>query len=97
MEIKKTQEGSKMTFELAGWMDTKAAPELGAAVEELDESVTELVFECTTLEYISSSGLRQIVAAHKKMKGSLVLKNLSAELLDVLGMTGLDKRLRIES
>lgn len=48
------------------------------------------------LEYTSSSGVRQIVAAHKKMNGALTLKNLSPEVLDVLHMTGLDKRLHIE-
>ena len=95
MKIEKKQDGGKMTFKLEGWLDTQAAPELKAALEELPGDVTELTLDCAALEYISSSGLRQFVAAHKQMKGAFTLANVSAEIMDVLNMTGFSKKLHI--
>ena len=95
MEIKKTIEGSKATLAIEGWLDTQTAPELGAALDELDEGVTELEFDLAALEYVSSAGIRQIVAAYKKMDGNLTLRNVSPEVREVLRLTGTDKRLTI--
>ena len=95
MEIVKTIEGSTATLAVKGWLDTQTAPELGAAVEGLGPEIENLVLDCAGLEYIASSGIRQIVAAHKKMGGNLTLANVSAEVAEVLRMTGTDKRLNI--
>ena len=95
MEIKKESEGSKAVFAIEGWLDTQTAPELGAALDELDDEVDELEFDFAKLEYISSAGIRQIVAAHKKMGGKLTVRNVSPEVKEVLHLTGTDKRLTI--
>lgn len=95
MEIKKTLDDNKVTFAIEGWLDTQTAPELGEALEELDACVTELEFDCAKLEYVSSAGIRQIVAAYKKMGGNLALRNVSPEVREVLRLTGTDKRLTI--
>ena len=95
MNIKKAGEGNTAVLEIDGWLDTQTAPELGAALDTLDASVTELTIDMSALEYISSAGLRQIVAAHKKMNGNLTIKNVSAEIMDVFNMTGFAKRLNI--
>ena len=95
MEIKKTLEGGKATFAFEGWLDTQTTPELGAALDELGEDVTQLVFDLAELEYVSSAGIRQIVAAHKKMGGKLTVCNVSPAVLEVFRLTGVDKRLDI--
>lgn len=95
MTIQKTQAGAAATLALGGWLDTQAAPELGAALDALDPAVTELTIDMRELEYISSSGLRQIVAAHKKMNGGLTIQNVGAEIMDVFQMAGFSKFLRI--
>ena len=95
MTIKKTISGNTAVFEIAGWLDTQTAPELGAALDEMDPAVTELTLDMSGLEYISSAGLRQIVAAHKKMNDNLTIKNVSVEVMDVFNMTGFSKRLNI--
>ena len=97
MNIEKKTEGSTAVLYLNGWMDTMSAPDFAAALEALDADTKELVLDLSGLEYTSSSGIRQIVAAYKKMNGALTLKNPSAEVLDVLKMTGLTKRLHIEA
>ena len=96
MNIEKKIEGNTVTLSLIGWMDTNSAPEFAEALNGIGTDTEELVLDMTKLEYTSSAGIRQIVAAHKKMNGNLTLKNLTAEVLDVLKMTGLDKRLHIE-
>lgn len=95
MTVKKTVEGNKALLEIDGWLDTQTAPELGEALDALDSSVTELTIDMNALEYISSAGLRQIVAAHKKLNGNLTIKNVSAEIMDVFNMSGFSKRLNI--
>ena len=95
MEIKKTFEGDKATFAIEGWLDTQTAPELGAALDELGDDVKQLEFDFAKLEYVSSAGIRQIVAAHKKMGGNLAVRNVSPAVLEVLRLTGVDKRLGI--
>ena len=95
MTVKKTVEGNKAVLEIEGWLDTQTAPELGEALDALDSSVTELTIDMNALEYISSAGLRQIVAAHKKLNGNLTIKNVSAEIMDVFNMSGFSKRLNI--
>ena len=95
MEIKKTVEGEKAVLAIEGWLDTQTAPELGAAVDELGDDVTQLEFDFAKLEYVSSAGIRQIVAAHKKMSGKLTVRNVSPAVLEVLKLTGVDKRLDI--
>lgn len=95
MEIEKTIEGEKATFAIEGWLDTQTAPELGAALDELSEDVTQLELDFAKLEYVSSAGIRQIVAAHKKMGGKLTVRNVSPAVLEVFRLTGVDKRLTI--
>lgn len=95
MTIKKTVDENAAVLEIAGWLDTKTAPELGAELDALDTGVTELTIDMSALEYISSAGLRQIVAAHKKMNGNLTIKNVSAEIMDVFNMTGFSNHLNI--
>ena len=95
MELGKTVEGNKATFTIEGWLDTQTAPELGAALDELGEDITQLEFDFAKLEYVSSAGIRQIVAAHKQMGGNLVVRNISPAVLEVLRLTGVDKRIHI--
>ena len=93
MKIEKIQNGDSVTLALQGWLDTQAAPELE---KELGDDVKSLEFDCKALEYVSSSGIRQFVAAYKKMSGNFKLTGVSAEIMDVLNMTGISKRITIE-
>ncbi|MBR3158344.1 MAG: STAS domain-containing protein [Atopobiaceae bacterium] len=95
MTIATTTNDAIVTIALDGWLDTTGAPQLAEALNNLDESCTELVLDFENLEYISSAGLRQIVSAHKKMKGNVVVRNVKPEVMQVFHMAGFDKRLNI--
>ncbi len=96
MTIEKTVRGNTTELKLSGWLDTQTTPLLEAEVNALDADAAALVLDFAELEYISSAGLRQIVAAYKKMKGALTLRHVSDEIMDVIRMTGLDKRMKFE-
>ena len=96
MTIEKNVCGSAAAMKLTGWLDTQTAPELDAEIGSLGEDITSLTRDLEKLEYISSAGLRLIVAAYKKMNGALTLLNVSDEIMSVIKMTGLDKRIKIE-
>ncbi len=97
MAVQKITKGTEVTLKVDGWLDTQASPELEKAVSELESNVELLVLDLEKLEYISSAGLRQIVAAHKKMNGKLTLRNVQPDIMSVLSMAGFDKRLHIEA
>ncbi len=75
-----------------GRLDTAAASETEKALQPLlDCNGRNIVFDCRKLEYISSSGLRLLLAVLKnaKPKGSRVMiKDANADIRRVLDMTG---------
>lgn len=96
MNITTTVDGSTTIIALEGWLDTNTSPELATVLQGLDDSCESLVLDLANLEYISSAGLRLLVSAHKQMKGNFTIRNVSAEVMQVLHMAGFDRRLRIE-
>jgi len=96
MTIEMKSQGTTVEMKLTGWLDTQSAPMLEEEVNALDSSVTGLILDCEGLEYLSSAGLRQLVAMYKKMNGNLTLRNVSDEIMNVIRITGLDKRMKFE-
>ena len=98
MEIISRTEGNKVTMEITGWLDTQTAPQLEEELSKLSDEATSLVFDFAKLEYISSAGLRQVVAAYKKMqqKEGFKIINISDEVYDVFKLTGFGQKICIE-
>ncbi len=87
MEIKKNIEGTKLTLAPIGRVDTITSPELEAAVQ-LD-GVEELVFDLSQVDYISSAGLRVLLASQKKMAGkSMKILGARPAVKEVFDITG---------
>lgn len=99
MDIVKNVEGEKLVLIVSGRLDTTTAPLLE---DVLNNSVTpdvkELVFDFKDLEYISSAGLRVLLAIQKLMnkQGQMKLINVSAEVNEVFEVTGFTDILTIE-
>lgn len=98
MTINKTRNGETIIIELGGRLDANTAPELEKAIEGIPADVKELVIDMEQLEYISSAGLRVILAAHKKMikVGSMRVRKICDEIMEILDMTGFTDILSIE-
>lgn len=95
MTIEKIVNEKNVTLKLEGWLDTASAGDLQVQLEALEVDTAALILDLEGLEYISSAGLRQFVAAHKRVNGALTLTHVHQEIMDVLHMAGFDKRLHI--
>ena len=98
MELKKELTGSKLTVKLIGRLDTTTAPQLESSLKESFEGLTELVLDFEALDYISSAGLRVLLAAQKTMNacGKMRIINVCPEIMDVFEITGFSDILTIE-
>lgn len=69
-------------------------------VEKIPEDVSELIIDLEKLEYISSAGLRVILASHKLMNeqknGKMSVRNVSDGIMEIFEMTGFVDILDIE-
>lgn len=98
LNINKNLNGSQLTVALTGRLDTTTSPELENELNASLEGVTDLVFDLKDLEYVSSAGLRVLLAANKKMvkQGSMVVKNVSEDVMEIFDVTGFVDILTIE-
>ena len=96
IEIKKCSE--ETVIEIVGRLDTVTAPALDKTVSEDIGDTTNLVLDMKSVEYISSAGLRVLLSAQKKMQkiGTMKVRNVCEEVMDVLEMTGFADILVIE-
>lgn len=98
MNITKSAENDKVTIAITGRLDTNTAPQLEAELKQSLEGTNKLVLDFTKLEYVSSAGLRVILAAQKQMnkQGSMVITNVKPTVMEVFEITGFVDILTIE-
>jgi anti-sigma B factor antagonist len=98
MTIHQEKNGTALTVALEGRLDTMTAPELEGALKESLEGVEELTFDFEKLDYISSAGLRVLLAAQKTMnrQGSMKVKNANEIIMEIFEVTGFSDILTIE-
>ena len=98
MNIAKNIENGKVVLAIGGRLDTTTAPELERELESLLSEVTELVFDMTELEYISSAGLRVLLKAQKAMnvQGNMKVTHVNDSIMEVFEITGFLDILTIE-
>ena len=98
MNINIKKEASSALVSLEGRLDTSTAPELENSLKTVYDGITSLVFDFAKLEYVSSAGLRVLLAAQKTMNkvGSMVLKNVDPSIIEIFEITGFIDILTIE-
>ena len=98
LNISKTIENGLGTYILEGRLDTVTAPDLEKDFKESLEGLTELILDFGKLEYISSAGLRVLLAAQKTMakQGSMKLVNVNETIMEIFEVTGFSDILTIE-
>lgn len=89
MTINKEVNGSKLSIALVGRLDSSTSPELEAELHASLDEIQELVFDFAQVDYISSAGLRVLLATHKTMKkqGSMTICNVNETVMEVFEMT----------
>ena len=93
MTLTTDKNGTNLTVRLNGELNTLTAPELSALLNQELGGVKALTLDFTECDYVSSAGLRVLLATFKQMKaakGSMSLANVGENFRDVLENTGLD-------
>ena len=93
MKLTTEKNGTALTVHLSGELNTLTASELSGLLNKELDGVKALTLDFKECDYVSSAGLRVLLATFKKMKaekGSMQLSNVGENFLDVLKNTGLD-------
>lgn len=98
MNINMKKNGTELTVEVVGRLDSLTAPDLEERLEESYDGVEKLILDLARLEYISSAGLRVLLGASQVMdeQGEMVVRNLTQPVRDVIELVGFDSALNIE-
>jgi anti-sigma B factor antagonist len=98
MIIYKICEKDKINFALEGRLDTTTALQLQDALIPAFDEAKEIVLDFKKLAYVSSAGLRVLLMGQKEAKkknGSMIVCNVSEEIMEVFEMTGFADMLTI--
>lgn len=98
MTINKDLKGTELIISLEGRLDTITAPELEKELNASLNGVQALSFDFDKLEYISSAGLRVLLAAQKCMnkQGTMVVRNVNETISEIFEVTGFNDILTIQ-
>lgn len=91
MIVDEKMEKDKLILYVKGRLDTTTAPQLEEIIAGKLAGLNELVLDFTELDYISSAGLRVLLATHKlmvKQDGDMIIRGVNNEVMEVLHITG---------
>ena len=96
MNITFDKNNGNLNVTLEGRLDTATAPQLESFLAENYRGEELLILNCEKLVYISSAGLRVLLAAQKKTMGTMKLTKVCELVMEVFEMTGFADLLTIE-
>lgn len=98
MQVEKQVKGDTLVMAISGRIDSVTSIELQNIVDDSLQGVAHLVLDLEKVEYVSSAGLRVILAAHKIMsrQGTMNLIKVPDFVREVFEITGFDSVLNIE-
>lgn len=91
MTITKNENDEKITVFIEGRLDKISSPILEEELKPEIGKKKNIVIDCTNLQYISSAGLRILVACEKQLKAegkSLEVINVNDDVMTILQVTG---------
>ncbi len=96
MKITKEAQGNQLIVKVDGWLDIQSNQEFAAYMREIPVQ-EKLVLDFGGLEYISSSGVREIVEIIlRQPKGSFSIINVNENVMSVFKIIGLDQKAEIK-
>ena len=98
MTIRTEKQENTLLIAPAGRLDTLTAPELEQAIKSNLDGVTSLTLDLADLEYLSSAGLRVLLASQNIMnkQGKMVVRHVNATIMEIFEVTGFSDILTIE-
>ncbi|MBR0271754.1 MAG: STAS domain-containing protein [Methanobrevibacter sp.] len=99
MNIIKEYDDKELVLAVEGRVDTITSQDLEKEINDEFGNFNSLILDFSALEYISSAGLRVLIATQKKLKSDdipMVIKNVNDAIKEIFRMSGFDKILKIE-
>ncbi len=99
MEIIKNIDGNNLNVKLTGRLDAVTSVQFDEDIFTAVKDVKMVIIDLQELVYIASAGLRSLMSLQKKMEqkgGSMTLRNVQPQVMEVLEMTGFDEILTID-
>lgn len=98
MTITKNQNGTSLEIAIEGRLDTMTAPELEAELKSSLDGIENLTLDFSALDYISSAGLRILLATQKQMNrcGEMKITHANESIMEIFEVTGFTDILTIE-
>lgn len=98
MTIEKNKNNSMMTIAVNGRLETTTAPQLETVVKTELDGITDLTFDFSNLDYVSSAGLRILLSAQKIMnkQGNMKVVGANDIVMEIFEVTGFSDILTIE-
>ena len=99
MNITKNYNEKELILSVEGRIDTITSADLDKEINDEMGNFNSLIMDFTNLEYISSAGLRVLIATQKKLKADnipFVIKNVNDTVGEIFRMSGFNKILKIE-
>ena len=99
MKITKNYKEKELILSVEGRIDTITSQELDEEINNELGKFDSLTLDFADLKYISSAGLRVLIATQKKLKAEnipFVIKNVNETVNEIFRMSGFNKILKIE-
>ncbi len=89
-------EGAYILY-LEGRIDTISAPQLRTAIADIPLDTSRVVLDFRDVPLVTSAGMREMVVCGRRFPGDrLLLRNVSADVLEIFHMVGFDNAFNIE-
>ena len=89
MKIEKRIHNKELEIIVEGRLDASTSPELDKVLSNIS-GIDSLIINLKGLEYMSSSGLRVLLACHKRMPDDkkMIIINANEDIKDIFDVTG---------
>ena len=98
MTLTKFKANAQLTVLLEGRLDATTVPLFEKELQSSLDNIACLVLDMEKLEYLSSAGLRVVLAAQKRMnkQGQMLLRHIPEIIMEIFEVTGFIDILTIE-
>lgn len=99
MKIQHEVDGGHAKATVSGRIDVMTAPEFEKTVMEILPGTQTVDIDLAGVDYISSAGLRALMALKRKAEGQQTVLNIlnpSASVMDIFALTGFDNVLNLK-
>ncbi len=98
MQATINKEDKTLYISVAGRLDTVTSAELKEKLDDKGYENVDIDFDFSDVEYISSAGLRLILALHKQTTetgNQLTIRNINKVVAEIFRVSGFDKALKV--